>query len=149
MNKKIIIISVALIGFVLTLTSNSWAQRERAGKRYQNGGGHFQKWDRPAVQKFNRNRGPAHRPGGRHYRPVQRFKPKFHGRHHYRRPYRFGPKYRHPFPKRYFWRHHRRPVVNNYYGSTESYVAREDAFQASASVSDTGFSVSVGASKTN
>jgi hypothetical protein len=39
--------------------------------------------------------------------------------------------------------------VNNYYSSTESYSEPEDEFSASASVSDTGFSVSVGVSKTN
>jgi hypothetical protein len=39
--------------------------------------------------------------------------------------------------------------VNNYYSSTESYSEPEDEFTASASISDTGFSVSVGVRETN
>jgi hypothetical protein len=39
--------------------------------------------------------------------------------------------------------------TNNYYSSAESYAAPQDEFQASAAVSDSGFSVSVGVSKTN
>ena len=149
MKKKIIFISVALIGFVLALAGTSWAEGERGGRHYHNDRGHFQKWEKPRVHKFH---------GDRHYRPAHRFKPKFNGRHHYRPPYRFGhkyrywrhgPRHRHFFPKRWFRRHHRGPVVNNYYSSTESYAAPEESFQASASVSDTGFSVSVGVSKTN
>jgi hypothetical protein len=39
--------------------------------------------------------------------------------------------------------------INNYYSSAESYSEPEDEFTASASISDTGFSVSVGVSNTN
>jgi hypothetical protein len=81
MKKKIIIISVVLIGFFLAVSANSWAQRERGGDRrvdrsgdFQNGdrsavhkfnqdrGGSFQKWDKPAVRKFKRDRGRAYQP---------------------------------------------------------------------------------------
>ena len=39
MKKKIIIISVVLIGFIVALTTNSWAQRERGGDRRPGRGG--------------------------------------------------------------------------------------------------------------
>jgi len=161
MKKKIIIISVIFIGFFLAVTANSWAQRERGGDRRVDRGGHdrggqFQKWDKPAVHKFNRNPGQAyHRRGNpHHYRPVHRFKPKYHKRHPYRVTPRIRPNFRpwrHGHPRPFKWRH-RHPVVkeiNNYYSSAESYAAPQDEFQASASVSDSGFSVSVGVSKTN
>jgi hypothetical protein len=54
MKKKIIIISVVLIGFFLAVTANSWAQRERGGDRRVDRGGDFQNGDRSAVHKFNR-----------------------------------------------------------------------------------------------
>ena len=159
MKKKIIIISVALIGFVLAVTSNSWAGRERVGTRHQDRGGNFQRGAEPAVHKFNRNRGQAYQPRRQHDRPVHRFKPKFHKRDHYRAPYRFGPKYRYRHrpayrhaPNKRFFRRNRHSVINqitNYYSNAESYAAPQDAFQASASVSDSGFSISVGVSKTN
>jgi len=151
MKKKIIIISVVLIGFFLAVTANSWAQRERGGdRRVDRGdrgrGGQFQKLDKPAVHKFNRNSGRAYQPrrNPHHYRPVHRFKPKYRYWHH-------RPAYRHAPIKRYF-RRHRHSVINqvtNYYSSAESDAAPQDEFQASASVSDSGFSVSVGVSKTN
>jgi hypothetical protein len=141
MKKKIMIISVALIGFVLAVTSNSWAQRERVGKHQRDRGGHFQKWDNPALHKFDRTRGRGDQPQRQHYRPVHHFKPKFHRRH---RPY-----YRHGHHRRPYWRHHRRAVINNHYSSAEGYAAPEEEFHGSASVSDSGFSVSVAVSKTN
>jgi hypothetical protein len=42
MKKKIIIISVVLIGFIVAFTSNSWAQRERGGDRRGDRGDQFQ-----------------------------------------------------------------------------------------------------------
>jgi len=147
MKKKIIIISVVLIGFFLAVTANSWAQRERGGDRGgHDRGGQFQKWDKPAVHKFNRNSDRAYQPkrNPHHYRPVQRFKPKY-------RYWQHRPAYR-PAPIKRFFRRHRHSVINqvtNYYSSAESYAAPQDEFQASASVSDSGFSVSVGVSKTN
>lgn len=167
MKKKIIIISVALIGFVLAVTANSWAQRERVGDRRvdrgaRDRGGHFQKWDKPEVHKFNRHRGRAYQPKRYHqqYRPAHRFKHKYNRRHHYRVPPRFRPKFRpwrhrpvhrrgHPRP--FKWRHRHSVVkeINNYYSSAESYAEPQDEFQASATVSDSGFSVSVGVNKTN
>jgi hypothetical protein len=161
MKKKIIIISVVLMGFVLAVTANSWAQRERGGDRGDRGG-QFQKWDKPAVQKFNRHSGQAYQPkrNPHHYRPVHRFNPKFQKRHPYRVPPRFWPKsrpwrhrpvYRHGHPRPFKWRPSHSVVkeINNYYSSAESYAAPQDEFQASATVTDSGFSVSVGVNKTN
>jgi hypothetical protein len=160
MKKKIIIISVALIGFVLALTANSWAQRESGGKRHGDRGGHFQKWNKSAIHKFDRHRGKTYHFRGHQYGPAKRFKPKFHKRHHYRAPLRFGPKFRlwrhrptqrRAYPKRFFWRH-RHSAVNHtahYYSTAASYAVAEEAFLASASVSDSGFSVSVGVSRTD
>jgi hypothetical protein len=181
MKKKIIIISVVLIGFIVALTSNSWAERERGGDRRPDRGGRSEEFNGPGNHDSDRDRvrdrdrgnhtrrdfnrpGPRFKhksPKGRHYRPAYRSKPKFHRRHPRAVPNRFRPKYRH-------WRH--RPVyrqgrpkpfsmrqrhsvvnqVNNYYSNAESYsAAPEDEFTASASISDTGFSVSVGVSNTN
>jgi len=162
MKKKIIIISVVLIGFFLAVTANSWAQRERGGDRRVDRGGQFQKLDKPAVHKFNRNSDRAYQPthNSHQYRPVQRFYPKFQKRHPYHVPPRFRPNfrlwrhrpvYRHGHPRPFKWQHSHSVVkeINNYYSSAESYAAPQDEFQASASVSDSGFSVSVGVSKTN
>jgi hypothetical protein len=179
MKKKIIIISVVLIGFFLAVTANSWAQRERGSDRRENRGGdfengdrsavhkfnqdrsgHFQKWNKPAVRKFNRDRGRAYQPKRHHYRPAHRSKHQYNRRHHYRvpprfrpefRPWRHRPVYRGGHPRHFKWRHLHSVVqeTNNYYSSAESYAAPQDEFQASAAVSDSGFSVSVGVSKTN
>lgn len=163
MKKKIIIISVVLIGFFLAVTANSWAQRERGGDRGgRDRGGQFQKWDKPAVHKFTRNSDRAYQPkdNSHHYRPVQRFQPKYHKRHPYRVPPRFRPNFRpwrhrpvyrrgHPRPFKWLHRHSVVKEINNYYSSAESYAEPQDEFQASATVSDSGFSVSVGVSKTN
>ena len=196
MKKKIIIISVILIGVIVVLNSNSWAERERSGDRRPDRGGRFEGFNPPGNRDFDRHRvrereprNPTrrdfHRPGPRfnhkfhrrdHYRPADRFKhkfhrrhnygpayrynPKWHKRHYYRGPYRHGPKfrpwrhrpvYRHGRPKPFFQRHRHAVVsqVNNYYSSTESYSEPEDEFSASATISDAGFSVSVGVRETN
>jgi len=166
MKKKIIIISVVFIGFFLAVTANSWAQRERGGDRPMDRSGNFQRGENsgeePSIPEFNRDRGRAYQPrrNPQYHRPVHRFEPKFHERHHYRAPRRFGPNYRYwprrpayrHAPARHFFRRHQHSVINqvtNYYSNAESYAASQDEFQASASVSDSGFSVSVGVSKTN
>ena len=170
MKKKIIIISVVLIGFLVALTSNSWAQRERGGDRRGDRGDRVQKWngsgDRHIDRDRIRDRGPRNhprrhfnRPGPRfkskfhnrkHYRPAYRYK-KFNRRHHYRAPYRYRPKFR---P----WRHrpvYRRPhhsvvkEINHYYSSAESYSEPEDEFTAAATITDSGFEFSVGVKETN
>ena len=126
MKKKIFIISVVLIGFMVALTSNSWAQRERGGDRRGNRGDHIQKWngsgDRHVDRDRIRDRGPRnhprrdfYRPGprfkskfhnGYRHRPAYRHKPKFQRRHHYRAPYRYRPKFR-PWRHRPAYRHYR------------------------------------------
>ena len=179
MKKKIIIISVVLIGFIVALTSNSWAQRERGGDRRPDRGGRSEEFNGPGNQDFNRDR-VRHRDRGnqsrRHFnRPGPRSRPNFNQRHHNRRLYRYRPQfrpgrhrpvyrhrphfrpgrhrpvYRHGHPRPFFRRNRHSVVnqVNNYYSNTESYSAPEDEFTASATISDTGFSVSVGVSNTN
>ncbi len=134
MKKMILLISVAMIGSILVLTSNSFAAREK--------GGHHQKWNKPVYHKQGWTRG--HHPKLHHYSPAHRFTPKY-------RPWRHRPVYRPGHPRRYYRRPHHTVTqeVNNYYSSAESYAAPEDEFTASASISDTGFSFSVGVSRTD
>jgi hypothetical protein len=91
MKKKIIIISVVWIGFIVALTSNSWAQRERVGDRRADRGNHFQKSNGSGGHDFDRDRirkrGPRNHSRQHYNRPGARFKSKFHKRHHYRAPY--------------------------------------------------------------
>jgi len=176
MKKKIVIISIALMAFAVALAGNSWAERERGGNRHPDRGARFNGADNPVDRGHFRGRGPAQfprrdfkRPGPRfkqksfkrhHYRPAHRFKNKhYRGRHH-RTPNRFHPKfrrwrhrpvYRHGHPRPFKWRHSRsvEQEINNYYSNTEDYTAPSEEFQASASVSDSGFSISVGTSRTN
>ena len=164
MKKKIIIISVVWIGFIVALTSNSWAQRERVGDRRADRGNHFQKSNGSGGHDFDRDRirkrGPRNHSRQHYNRPGARFKSKFHKRHHYRAPYRHRPKfrrwhrrpvYRHGRPGRFYRRPHHSVVkeINNYYSSAESYSESEDEFSASATISDSGFAFSVGVRETN
>ena len=180
MKKKIFLISVVLIGFIVAFSSNSWAQRERDGDRRADRGGRFEQWNGSGDRDFDRDRirdrGPRNhsrrdfnRPGPRfnskfhkryRHRPAYRYKPKFHRRHHYRAPYRYRPKfrpwrhrpvYRYYHPRRFYRRPHHSVVkeINNYYGSAESYSEPEDEFNASATITDSGFAVSVGVRETN
>jgi len=146
MRKKTVIISIVFVGFILAVTGNSWAQSDRVGQRHQDRGGNFQKWDKPAVQKFDRDRGRVSRPGQHLNRPVHYLKPNLQRHHQINKLHR----YRRPgFPGWRNWRHHRPAVIHNHYGSAQSYAAPEKAFQASAAVFDSGFAVSVGVSRTN
>jgi hypothetical protein len=142
MKKKIIIISVVLIGFILALTSHSWAARGRGGPRYLDRGGWHQNWDKHPGHHYGWDRGGRHHP--RYHRPAPGFRPGY-------RKWRHRPFYRHGYPKRFYRRHHRGVVnqINNYYGNVESDYPPEDQYQVNASVSDTGFSVSVGISGTD
>ena len=141
MKKMILIICVLMIGSILVLASNSFAAREKRGHHHSIGG-HYQKWHKPAY--FKHGWAWGHHPKRHHYRPAHGYRYK-----HYRWYRR--PVYRHGHPRRY----HRGPQhtvvreINNYYGSTESYAEPEDEFNASASVSDTGFSFSVGVKRTD
>jgi hypothetical protein len=120
MKKMILIICVLMIGSILVLASNSFAAREKRGHHHSIGG-HYQKWHKPAYYKHGWAWG--HHPKRHHYRPSNGYRYKHH--RWYRRPvYRHG---------------HR----------TESYAEPEDEFNASASVSDTGFSFSVGVKRTD
>ena len=196
MRKKIISISVVLMGFIVVLTTNSWAERERGGDRRPDRGSRVEEFKGPGDKDFDRGRvrdrdrgnhtrrdfnrpGPRFKhkfPKGRHYGPAYRSKHKFQRRHNYRPAYRskhklhrrhhravpnrFKPKYRHwrhrpvyrnGHPKPFFKRNRHSVVnqVNNYYSNAESYSEPEDEFSASASISDTGFSVSIGVRETN
>ncbi|MGD2095970.1 MAG: hypothetical protein PVG35_00225 [Desulfobacterales bacterium] len=167
MQKKIVIISIALLTFAVAFAGNSWAARERGGDRHAVRGDRFQATDNPVNRAHLRGRGDGHshrrdvvRPGPRfkhnyfkrhHYRPAHRFKPKYYRRHPKFRHWRHRPLFRHGRPGHFKWRHSQSVVkeINNYYGSADGYALPAEEFQASASVSDSGFSVSVGASKTN
>jgi hypothetical protein len=135
MKKKIIIISIALVGFIFTTNGNAWAARERDDSRYHDRGGYHQKWDKRADHHYGWKQSPHQLPGRHHFKP----KPP-------RRDHR--PVYRKFHPKRYDRRAHR-PVVkqiNNYYGSVESDSVAEDDYRATASISDAEFSFSIGVS---
>ena len=140
MKKKLVIISVVFIGFVLAVTANSWAQRDSVGQRHQDRGGHSQKWDKPAAHKFDRGRGQDYRGGDRHNRPAHHFRPHLQKRHQIHKQHRY---WRPGLPKWRYWRHRRPAVMHRHYGSAEN------AFQASAAVSDSGFLVSLGVSQNN
>ena len=138
--KKARIISVVLIGFVLAVSGNSWAQRESVGQRHPDRGGHFQKWDKPKVHKFDRDRGRVYRPGPPSHHPTHHFKPHMQKRHQIHKRHRY---WRPGLPKWRYWRHHRPAVIHRHDGSAPN------AFQASAAISDRGFAVSVGVSQTH
>jgi hypothetical protein len=132
MTRKLVFISVALAGMVLAVSSYSWADGAYHGGHYIKGG-----------------HGPARYHRG--HAIDQRFR---HGHaigHRFRHPPRWGhhPRFHRHHPSCSHWRG-RRPVVvkqiNNYYGgsTTDAYV--EDSYQASASVSESAFSFSIGIS---
>ena len=135
MRKKIVIISIVLIGFIFAVTSNSWAARDKGGHRYQDRSGQHQKWNKPADRHFRRDYGPRLHPERHH------FKPKPHRRYH--RPANWKL-----HPKRFHQRHHRPMVkqINNYYGSVESESVPEDDYRVTASISEAEFSFSIGIS---
>ena len=86
MKKTILILCMVVIGSFLVLTNNSYAAREKR-THYQNRGGHYQKWHKPASHK----QGPAwrHHLKRRHYRPAHGIRHK-HYRWHLRPIYRHG-----------------------------------------------------------
>lgn len=136
--KKIILMSCAvMISSFLVFATSSFASR---GWRtdYPGRAGHYKKWQTPPVYKHGR----AWNPHLRQYRhrPTPGFMHK-HPRWHR------GPVYRHGHPGRL----HPTVVreINNYYGSAEDYREAGDQFSFSTSVSDTGFSFSVGVEKTD
>jgi hypothetical protein len=151
MKKNSMIICIALIALVLVFNVNSWAASNRGGPR-QN-----QKWDKPANAMDKPDRGRSWAPRFQHHRPEGRFSPRLLKPDHHRAPYRFAPKPRPWFHRPFYrpfqprWnlrRQHHGAVMNTYYRSAGSY-APEDAFSASATLSNTGFAVSVGVRATN
>jgi hypothetical protein len=146
MKKNIMIISIALIGLILVFSGNSWAAR--------NGSGPYQKWDKPSNPAHKPNHGRNLAPGIQNDRPKPQPIPRFHRPYPPRAPYRLAPQYRHwrqrPFYRPFGHRHHAGVnEINNYYSRVERYYTPEDEFGASATISDTGFSVSVGVRETN
>lgn len=141
MKKMILIICFVMIDSILVLTSNSFAAQEKPGHHDYGRGGHYQKWNKPVYHKHDWSRSYHHKPN---YSPAPGFKPKYRFWHHpaVYRPGHLRPYYRRP-------QHTVVQEVNNYYSSAESYSASEDEFSASASISDTGFSFSVGVSRTD
>ncbi len=131
MKKKILIVSIALIGLILVFTGHSFAASKK--------GGHYQKWDKPAAHHYAPDRG--HHPGSRPYLVKHRHGPKHHGWHHPR----FHRRDHHRWVR---GRPHRTVVrqINNYYISDHGYYEPQDHLSVDAFVSDTGFSISVGVS---
>lgn len=117
MKKKILMISVVLMGVAVAISADCWAARERAGDRRMDRSGRFQDANDRVGDKFTaahvRDRGSAHFSRREFKRHRPRFKHKYDHRHHYRPAHRFrhkhhyrpGQRMRH----RYFWRHHYRP----------------------------------------
>jgi len=132
MKKTILILCMVAIGSILVLTNNSYASREKP-THYYGRGGYYQKWNKPAYDKHGWAR--RHHLKRHHYHPAHGIRYKHHR-------WYLKPIYRHGHPGRF----HHTVVreINNYYSSTESYAEPEDEFSASASVSDTGFSFTVG-----
>ena len=150
MKKNIMIISIALIGFILAFNGQSWAA--------SNKGGAYQKWNKSskAISKPDRVRSSA--PGIQYQRPQHRFIPRLHQINNRRAPYRFAPKtrpwFRRPFyrpfhPKRYFRQQHHGSANSNYYRIAQRDYAPAGRFSAAATISNTGFLFSVGVSETN
>ena len=137
MKKTILILCMVVIGSILVLTNDSYAAREKP-TRYQDRSGHYRKWHKPAYHK--------HGPAWRHHLKRPRYLPAHGIRHKHYRWY-LRPIYRHGHPGRF----HQTVVreINNYYSSAESYAEPEDEFNASASISDTGFSITVGVKHTD
>jgi hypothetical protein len=146
MKKNILIVATALIGLILIFTGNSWA----AGP----GGGRYQKWDKPSAPAYQPDRGRSLAPGIQHDPPVQRFIPRLNTRDYHPAPYRFAPRYRlrqhrpimRPFQPKGFFEPRQHAVVNDihsYPRGVGPYYAPQDGFSAAATLSDTGFSVSV------
>jgi len=147
MKKNIMIISIVLIGLVLVFNANSWAGRDKGGPQ--------QKWNKSSKQFYKPDDGRRGAPAIQGHRPLPQPAPKFNKPNPRRAPQRFAPKHRNwlhrpyyrPFaPKWHIWQHRHGGVNNPYYGKTERYYAPEDAFSASAVISNTGFLVSVGVS---
>ena len=160
MQKKIVMISIALLTFAVAFAGNSWAERERGGNRHMDRADRLEPANNPVNHGQWRGRGGDHFPRRDFKRPGPHFKHKYYKGRPYRAPHRFRPKfrhwrhrpvYRHGHPGLFKWRHSHSVVkeINNYYASADGYALPAEEFQASASVSDSGFSVSVGASKTN
>lgn len=126
MTRKLILISIVLVGFVLTLGSNAWADRDRNGKRH-----HYDK-------RYHHSH-KAHR--GHHYGWAKG------KRHHDKRCYRHHHAYRH--------RDQYRPVVVEKHiyhydqaEETEPVAEENDGFKFAFSVADEVFGVSVEVSDT-
>ena len=179
MKKKIIIcialtaFALGLAGNSWADRERGGNRRMDRGDRFQDADrashGHFKRSHvrnhRPGhypPRKF-KGHGPRykHKVFKRHHRPARWYKHKYYKKHYYRAPHRFRHKIRHwrhrpvyrhgGHPRYHKWRHRHSVVreINHYYGNAETEPAPEESFQASASVSDSGFSVSVGVSKTN
>ena len=144
MKKTILILCAVMISSFLVFTNSSSAAGGWRGP-HQDRGKHHRSWQKPSHYKPGRAWG--HHPKRHHYRPARVLRNKHHRLH------------RRPFHRQYHpGRHHSHlpgtvvREVNNYYGSSESYDAYEDSrdqFNFSTSVSETGFSFSIGVERTD
>jgi hypothetical protein len=145
MKKVILIFCSAMICSFFVFASNSFAAR---GWRSDHQGRvtHYEKNHKPPSYRHGQGFRPH--PNRYHYQPAPRFRHKLYQWN--RRPF-----YRHGHPRHYHGRYPvgaRQIVVqehNYYHSNADSYAGSGDEFNASASVSDTGFSVSVGVSQTD
>lgn len=124
MTRKLILVSIVLVGFVLALGSNAWAGHGRHGKQHLYGKGYHQ------CQKSHH---------GQHYGWAKG------KRHHNKRCYGRHRAYRH--------RDHHRPVVvekhvyHNY--QSEEPVEENDGIKFAFSVADEVFGITVEVSSTD
>lgn len=121
MTRKLIMISIALVGFTLALGSNAWADDGRNGKRHHN--------DRRYHQGYKSH--PGH-----HYGWIK-------GKKHPHKPrYRHHQAYRHRDQVR-------RPVVvekhvyHSYQSEEPESVVEEEGFKFAFSMADEVFGISV------
>jgi hypothetical protein len=85
MTRKLFIAGIAVIGFVLAVGSNSWADQKRGSHHDRGGGKYHQGWKgHPGHHKgWVKGRGNPH---GRFYRHHPPPRHRHFYRHHYRRP---------------------------------------------------------------
>jgi len=126
MTRKLLMIGIALVGLILALGSNAWAENGRGGKDRRNDKIYHQNDKTPPGNHYGWEKGKGN-PHKDNYRYRQEYRP----RDRYQRDY-----------------HHPRPVVEkhvyHHYSSDERYD--DDRFNVAVSVIDQVFSVAVAVS---
>lgn len=137
MTRKRLMTGIALVGFVLALGSNAWAEHGRGGKDHRNDKGYHHTPKTPPGHHYgwDRGRGNPHSAGHPH-RPGYRHRDRDHRRDH--------DGHRHhdrdcPIRKRVVEKH-----VYHHYRSEDG--PNDDGFNVAVSVIDRVFSVAVAVS---